>query len=364
VYSDSETGLTRNRHQLYCRKKSGQPAFRKSCAACRKAKVKCNSVLPYCGRCTEKKLICWYEPTEKNKKALVNRNGKLQNGGETAASTLPERLQVDAPETDLLEFFHPGQKYSESLSVDDISLEWDIDSGLDVDYSTISSTTSVGEHSTFTDILPFDPNFSLENCNFDFPYDLDFGHVSSLDFGNPSPELCTLEFDTPQECMFSSPYLTFRYTNTVSRLSSNSSALLTRQSPFVPTQEARLGGNPLGRNLLLETIRSYLTMLSQPGLFPPFIHHSASMATNDGNEGTPRFATMNMCRSIAMMHDKKPERHTSASIWDIVGTEQQRMNQSVSNEKRHAEKSFFLDTNPTRSSKQATNQKCLPCSRQ
>jgi hypothetical protein len=48
---------------LYCRKKLGtnHPVLRKSCAACRKAKAKCDSEFPICRRCDEKDVVCVYE---------------------------------------------------------------------------------------------------------------------------------------------------------------------------------------------------------------------------------------------------------------------------------------------------------------
>lgn len=74
-------GLSRNRHVLYCRKKLGpdEPVLRKSCVACRKAKAKCNSSLPYCRRCAEKTLNCVYEATQSSKGTLNHPNARYLN---------------------------------------------------------------------------------------------------------------------------------------------------------------------------------------------------------------------------------------------------------------------------------------------
>jgi hypothetical protein len=249
----------------------------------------------------------------------VNGNGNLQNSTESATWISLQNTPVQDPESSLPSFLPQSTDNPESFYTDDISLEFDIGSGLGVDYPATS-----------TDTLQFDNDFS--QFNFEFPYDLDSVQASWAGFGNLSLEICTVEFDNAQECMFSSPYLTFRYTNPLPGLTPNTAALLARQSPFVATQEARLGGNPLGRNLLLENIRSYLTMFSLPNSFPPFVHHSAFAATDEGKVERSKSEPLIMCHHVAMLYAKNSDTQGSANIWGIVGTEQERMNKFVSDD--------------------------------
>jgi hypothetical protein len=263
-------------------------------------------------------------------------------------------------EPDFPSFFQPSPNNYELFHTDDISLELDIDSGLGVDYLVTSSTTDTFEHATSTGLLPFDTDFPAVNWNFDLSYDLDFGLVSSPGFDNPSKNIYTVEVDTAQDCMFSSPYLTFRYTASLPGFHPKASALMARQSPFVETQESRLGGNPLGRNLLLENIRSYLTMLARPNSFPPFIHHTA-LATNEGKNERLSSETICMCCNVAMLYAKNAEQQAFANVWGVVRTEQQRMNKSVSDD---SQESFSMITNVKDSTKQIPNHKFLQCSKQ
>jgi hypothetical protein len=59
----SFTGLSRNRHVLYCRQKLLRQyhSRRKSCTHCRRTKTRCSEVTPQCARCKTKRLKCIYD---------------------------------------------------------------------------------------------------------------------------------------------------------------------------------------------------------------------------------------------------------------------------------------------------------------
>lgn len=327
----------------------GNPNIRKSCSACRKAKIKCNSILPCCSRCIEKNLVCFYEETARSRKVSTSENGRgdhgdvngnLENETKSSISISLDSQPVPNPKPVLSSFSYPNPDSFEFLLPNDISLDWDMNTGLGTEDPSTSSTTDDTGPKTPNDFETVDTNLQLENCNFEYSYDSNFGPIYSTGFDN-SIEICTIGFNTTEGPMFNTPYLIFQYTNPFSQIPSNASALLVRQSPFTETQDSRLGGNPLGRFMLLENIRSYLVIFSPPNSFPPYIHHSTFEVTSTQRSsevvnwevegGRSKSESINICCNIAMLYINNTEQ-ISASLWEDISKERERMNEAVSSE--------------------------------
>lgn len=235
-------------------------------------------------------------------------------------------ISSDSPHTNVTKSDSPISKYpdlDELPCAENIPLTWDMDSSLGTEVLT-RSNDELG-----MDVVSFKSNILVENYDFDILSAHDLGLLYSTDFDDYSLGMCTIEFDDTLVSMFSSPYLTFRHTRPLPGSPSNNSAVLNRQSPFIQTPDSRLGGNPLGRYMLLENIRSYLTILSQPNSSSPYIHGTALEVAGEVSEVRSRSETINMCCTVATWYSDAKE--TSTPLLGTIGEERKRMDENVSN---------------------------------
>jgi len=293
---------------LYCRKKLGDnlPVLRKSCAACRKAKVKCNSEFPQCRRCMDKNLVCVFE--------LARRS---ENLAQQPASPPLSDLRSDG--TKLAETSNPGGPneivwktssscnnqallpsnvdHSRALAVPDLfyqntGFEWEPDSGFVEELECADVGTN--SHS----------NHPINDYSFEW--------FSSA----PLPSL-TIESkcSTPVDCMFHTPYLVLRPMDY--DYSSQSTSLISPPSPFIPTHFT--ASSQIGRTFLIQSIQSYATVLATSTL-PLFIH---SISLPNQGPCLPSSAPLEICKSIISLHVNKTTA-TSPFIWRSITMEKDR----------------------------------------
>ncbi|KAE9372727.1 hypothetical protein N431DRAFT_483460 [Stipitochalara longipes BDJ] len=299
---------SRNRHVLYCRKKLGDnlPVLRKSCAACRKAKVKCDSEFPRCRRCTEKDLVCTYE--------LTQRSNSLAQQPASTPSNQPKsnhKLLVEAPQLghqNEIPWNATLEDHSETLIGSDV-------------HSSGAWPTDVSDFS-------YQNEFSLDwEPNAGFVEDLEVSHFvssSTSDYylngessfnwlSGPSPSL-TLgsTFSTPADCMFHTPYLVIRPMDR--DYPPPPSAVISSRSPFIHSHLST--GSQIGRTFLMQSMQSYATLLAAPTL-PPFIHTFSLPAYGPS---PPSSAPLEICKSIVSLYKNKTS-STSPFIWRSVTTE-------------------------------------------
>jgi len=306
---DCFLGTSRNRHVLYCRKKFGDniPVLRKSCAACRKAKVKCNSEFPYCLRCTEKNLVCSYELTRRSESLAQQSAAPPSNQPRTGDTLLAKAPQLvgpnEIPENITLEMHNESLACSDfqlstawPIHVSDISnrneasFDWEPDGGFveDQEVSHLAANSASGCYS-----------------NSEFPFDW-------LTAGPPPSLTLDSSFSTPADCMFHTPYLVIRPIDF--HYPTISSAIIPPRSPFIHTQLS--AGSQIGRTFLLQSLQSYATLLSTSTL-PPFIHNT-SLPTY--RPSPPSSAPLEICKSIVDLYMNKTAA-TSPFIWRSVTTE-------------------------------------------
>jgi hypothetical protein len=196
---------------------------------------------------------------------------------------------------------------------------------LDNDFSSYVTPPDSGydEGSTSLELSPStsDINFGLcdglLSVNFDFSVLPDVLHFS--------PE----SHDTG-ECMFDSPYLTFRYIDRLYNSISRTSSVMRRQTPFIPT--SRGGGSILGQNFLLQNIRSYPAMLLCSMNPPHFIHNSAIDRGDDSKivaRDQPQSNHVAACQAIVQMYETRTAQ-IGNFIWRTIGAERKRMAENVS----------------------------------
>lgn len=305
--ADNLLGPSRNRHVLYCRRKLGDnlPVVRKSCAGCRKAKVKCNSESPRCCRCVDKGLVCVYELTLRSEHLALQAAPPPLKKPDSADAMLVEELG--------------GQN--------DIS--WDASPGCN---NQTVLTTNI-DHSRALTVVP-----ELLYQNTVFEWEPDVGGVEELegsDIGvdlysnsasngfsldwfssGPLPSL-TLESTVliPADCMFHTPYLVLRPVDF--EYPSQSTSLLAPRSPFIHSHLS--SGSQIGRTFLLQSIQSYATLLATSSL-PPIIH---PVSLPPQGPSLPSSAPLEICNSIICLYASKTAA-TSPFIWRAITMEKDR----------------------------------------
>jgi len=300
---------------LYCRKKLGanHPVFRKSCAACRKAKAKCDSEFPICRRCDEKDVVCVYELSRPN-----------ANSAKEASA--PDYQTSHA--TSIVDIPTPGNQ-------DEVF--WDLSpentTGVQISSNAQSSTPWIAAVPDF----PYDNDLILN-------WEPDAGFVEDLEnpdivSNNPSntkspygyflsspPRSLTLDptFSTPPDCMFHTPYLVLRPMDY--DYPPPSSTLVSPRSPFI---HAYLSiGSQIGRSFLLQNMQSYATLLATSTL-PPFIHSTSLPFPGPDQSQIPTCATpppqpiLEICKSIISLYTTKTPA-TSSFIWRTITMEKDR----------------------------------------
>jgi hypothetical protein len=300
---------------LYCRKKLGtnHPVLRKSCAACRKAKAKCDSEFPICRRCDEKDVVCVYELSRPSANSAKQASAP---GNQTSHAT----SIVDFP----------------TLGNQDEAF-WDLTpentTGVLISSNAQSSTPWIADVPDFPYhndlILNWEPDAEfvedLENpdtvsnnpSNTQSPY----GYF----FSSP-PRSLTLDptFSTSPDCMFHTPYLVLRPMDY--DYPPSSSTLVSPRSPFV---HAYLSiRSQIGRSFLLQNMQSYATLLATSTL-PPFIHGASLPFPGPDQSQIPTCATppsqpiLEICKSIISLYTTKTPA-TSSFIWRTITMEKDR----------------------------------------
>lgn len=291
---------------LYCRKKLGDnlPVLKKSCAACRKAKVKCNSDFPSCRRCVEKKLICVYELTRRSgnsaqqpafepSKELRVESTNLGNQNDSPWELTPDEHNGVLTRSD----FDSSRDWS-AVELDfgcqnELSLDWEPDAGCveGLEYSDFV-TSSVSDSSSN-----------------------DYSSFHWFPLGPPLSPTLDPTFSTPQDCMFHTPYLVLRPMDLDHQPSSTS--LISQRSPFIQAYVSP--SSQIGGTFLLQSIQSYATVLATSNL-APFIH-SISLPTH--GPSLPSSAPLEICKSIVSLYKTKTA-STSPFIWRSVTMEKDR----------------------------------------
>lgn len=304
-------GTSRNRHFLYCRNKweESLPVLKKSCAACRKAKARCDSERPNCSRCDKRGLTCFYELTRKSATLALQLAVAPPN-----ESSLDGQLLVDIP--------GPG-------SQNDMTCNAHVENGNN-DLISLDMDSPSLWLAPVSDLTPQD-NFALwEACEISANilsdgYSIN-GSPTNWFIPGPTPGL-TLDaaFSTPADCMFHTPYLVLR------PMDRDLSPTSTR-SPFIHAYLPM--GSQIGRAFLLQNFKSYATALATKDL-PPFIH-STSLPSPDPSSGQtptcatpPTLPTLEICKSIISLYTNKTP-STSSFVWRTITMENNRfMNEYV-----------------------------------
>lgn len=310
-------GTSRNRHVLYCRKKSADdsPVLRKSCAACRKAKAKCDSQFPKCGRCDGRRLICIYELTRKSASSA-----KQATFVPSAEPSSDGTLSVDIPEPD---------------SRNEVSWNAHVDNGNDAHISIDVDSSSIWLAPVPDLTLRSQNDLALWDADTEFVEDFEVSHAGAITLPNGystngssinwfisglSPSLTyDPTFSTPADCMFHTPYLVLRPMD----------PYLHPISPRSPFSHASLSeGSQIGRTFLLQNLKSYATVLATKNL-PPFIHSTSLPSTDLNPSQVPACATplplptLEICKTIVSLYTTKTPA-TSSFVWRTITMEKDR----------------------------------------
>lgn len=300
---------SRNRHVLYCRKKFGDnlPVLRKSCAVCRKAKVKCNSEFPRCRRCIDKDLVCAYELARRGENLAQQLASPPLSEPRSNGTTLVETSRLGSQKEISWESYssynnqtllNPNVDHSRAVAVvpdllcQHTSFEWEPDAGC-------------GEEIEAFDAVANSYSNGLGN---DFPLDwFSSGPLPSLTFESA--------FSTPADCMFHTPYLVLRPMDY--EYASQSTSLVSPRSPFIHSRLST--GSQIGRTFLIQSMQSYATLLATSTL--PLFIHSVSLPTQ--GPSLPSSAPLEICKSIISLYTRKTAA-TNQFIWRAITMEKDR----------------------------------------
>lgn len=294
---------------LYCRKKLGAnlPVVRKSCAVCRKAKVKCNSEFPRCCRCVDKGLDCVYELTRRSEVLALQPASSLLNEPRSTDAIFLETSKAEGQDVILLD--NPpscNNNASLNLNADQLKsltdapellcqnniFEWSLDAG---DIEELENS-DVGVNSII--------NGASNEFLLDF---FSLGHLPGLIFESA--------VSVPADCMFQTPYLVLRHVDF--DYPAQFTSLLTPRSPFIPSHLS--SGSQIGRTFLLQNIQSYATLLASSRL-PPFIHPVSLPSQGPALHSS---APLEICKSIISLYASKTAA-TSPFIWRSIAIEKER----------------------------------------
>ena len=292
---------------LYCRKKLGDnlPVVRKSCAACRKAKVKCSSEFPQCCRCVDKDLVCVYELTRRSGNLALRPASPPLKEPRSTDAMLVERVggQDDilwgvSPSSDNQALLNSNVDHSRALAVvpellyQNTVFEWEPDAG------------------GVEELEGSDVGANL--------YSTGAGNEFSLDWFSSGP-LPGLTLDStvsiPADCMFHTPYLVLRPVDF--DYASQSTSFLAPRSPFIHSHLS--SGSQIGRTFLLQSIQSYATLLATSSL-PPFIH---PVSLPPQGPSLSFSAPLEICKSIIGLYASKTAA-TSPFLWRAITMEKDR----------------------------------------
>jgi Fungal Zn(2)-Cys(6) binuclear cluster domain len=277
---------------------------RKSCAACRKAKVKCNSEFPQCCRCVDKGLVCVYELTRRSENLALQLASPPLNERRSADAMLVETSKLGG-QNDILWDASPSRN-SQALLNSNVDQSRD----LTVEAELLYQNTVFGWEPDAGGVDEFEGSDVGVNL-----YSNGAGNEFSHDWFSsaPLPGL-TLEstLSIPADCMFHTPYLVLRPLDFDYR--SQSTSLLTPRSPFIHSHLS--SGSQIGRTFLLQNIQSYATLLATSSL-PPFIH---PVFLPPQGPSLPSSAPLEICKSIISLYASKTAA-TSPFIWRAITME-------------------------------------------
>lgn len=308
-------GPSRNRHVLYCRKKwTDIPVLRKSCAACRKAKAKCDSGLPNCSRCDNRGLNCFYELTRKSAASAQQPTFALPD------EPSPSTLLVDTPELGN-QNNSPWNAHADNGNDAQI-LDMDAPSlwlAPVPDLTPQNDLALLESDAAFVEVSDMGVNISPNGYSIN-------GSPVNWFIPGPTPSL-TLDatFSTPADCMFHTPYLVLRPME----------RYLPPTSPRSPFIHAYLPtGSQIGRAFILQNLKSYATALATKYM-PPFIHGTSLPFPDPSPDQTPTcttpppLPTLEICKSIVSLYTTKTPA-TSSFVWRTITMEKDRfMNEYV-----------------------------------
>lgn len=305
-------GTSRNRHVLYCRKKCADslPVLRKSCAACRKAKAKCDSGLPNCSRCDDRGLNCFYELTRKSATSAQQPT--------FAPPDEPSRdgtLFVDIPELGSQKIIS-WNAHADNGNDAQISLDMDAPShwlAPMADLTPQNDLALLEPDAGFVEVSDMDINISPNGYSIN-------GSPINWCIPGPTPSL-TLDatFSTPADCMFHTPYLVLR---PMERYPPPTSP----KSPFIHAYLP--AGSQIGRTFILQNLKSYATALATKNV-PPFIHGTSLPSPDPSSDQTPTcttpppLPTLEICKSIVSLYTTKTPA-TSSFVWRTITMEKDR----------------------------------------
>lgn len=302
-------GPSRNRHVLYCRKKwTDTPVLRKSCAACRKAKAKCDSGLPNCSRCDNRGLNCFYELTRKSAASAQQPAFALPD------EPSPSTLLVDIPELGNQNNI-PWNAHADNGNDAQI-LDMDAPSlwlAPVPDLTPQNDLALLEPDAGFAEVSDMGVNISPNGYSIN-------GSPINWFIPGPTPSL-TLDatFSTPADCMFHTPYLVLRPME----------RYLPPTSPRSPFIHAYLPtGSQIGRAFILQNLKSYATALATKNV-PPFIHGTSLPSPDPSSDQTPTcttpppLPTLEICKSIVSLYTTKTPA-TSSFVWRTITMEKDR----------------------------------------
>jgi hypothetical protein len=296
------------------------PVLRKSCAACRKAKAKCDSELPSCSRCDDRRLTCVYELTKKS--ATSARQPAFAPPDEPGSNGT---LLVDIPEPGNQNDIHWNARADNDKNAQ-ISLDMDTPS---LWLAPVPDLTPQNHLALWEPDAEFVEDLGVSDMDANIPsndYSIN-GPPINWFISGPIPSL-TLDatFSTPADCMFHTPYLVLRPMD-------YDLSLTSPRSPF--THAYLSTGSKIGRTFILQNFKSYATALATKNL-PPFIHGTSLPPPDPSSCQTPTCAippplpTLEICKSIVSLYTTKTPA-TSSFIWRTITMEKDRfMNEYLS----------------------------------
>lgn len=295
------------------------PVLRKSCAACRKAKAKCDSELPQCSRCHGRGLTCVYEMTRKS--ATSAQQPAFAPPDEPSSDgTLPVNISEPSHQADI-----PWNAHAENGNDAQISLDISAPSLWPAPVPDLTPENDLAlwePDAGFVEDLEV-PDVGANIWSSDYSIN---GSPINWFISGPTPSL-TLDatFSTPADCMFHTPYLVLRPMN---RDLSPTSI----RSPFIHTYLSP--GSQIGRTFLLQNFKLYATALATKDL-PLFIHGTSLPSPDPSSCQTPTcvtpppLPTLEICKSIVLLYTIKTPA-TSSFVWRTIAMEKDRfMNEHV-----------------------------------
>ena len=294
------TESSRHRHLRYCGSRTRNRP--RSCRACNAAKIKCSFETP-CSRCMKKSIECVYDGAAAvGRRALPTSSGAARNIGARLWCTPSASLAPWSLHADNGTLSNASVAFTDHPAMDDAQLQFASgNSHPSVDLST--QAFSLNESLTLDGLLAFE--------------DYTSGQPQVLSDASVAP-CSNLDQQSAPWCSWARGGVSLSVVteNPMVELDSNLLAVLQTERPHAQHSA----------NLVIQSLRSFPTMMLRRETFPWFIHPHSQLLSKPVRAALPE--ALSTCMSIAQMFASRTS-ETKPFLWCTIRAEYRRFTNEV-----------------------------------